>query len=446
MRLTIKQTQALDYLEDSTTRELLFGGGAGGGKSALGCYWLLKMCLKYPGTRWLMGRSEMKTLKETTLNTFFEICGKQGLKGEVHYRYREHKSTIFFHNGSEILLKDLFQYPSDPNFDSLGSLEISGAFIDECNQVVKKAWNIVKSRIRYKIDQYGIVPKMLGTCNPAKNFVFYDFYKPWKQNELPQGRCFIQSLVADNPNLSDFYRQNLLTLDKASRERLLFGNWEYDDDPALLVSYDKILETFSNSFVPIGEKYITADIARYGKDKTVIGVWNGLRVEKIITIDHSGTNVVREQIQKLRHEYHIPLLNVVVDEDGVGGGVKDELGCRGFVNNASPIVTKKFEYNEEGDSVRNTENYRNLKSQCAFGLADWINRNQIYIQAESEQKEAIIEELGYLKKRAVDNDNKQEILRKDEIKELLGRSPDYFDMLLMRKYFDLVKSQGGFII
>lgn len=31
MKLTIKQTLALDYLEDSTSRELLFGGGAGGG-------------------------------------------------------------------------------------------------------------------------------------------------------------------------------------------------------------------------------------------------------------------------------------------------------------------------------------------------------------------------------------------------------------------------------
>ena len=42
MKLTKKQTKALDALEDKTTTELLFGGGAGGGKSALGCYWQIK--------------------------------------------------------------------------------------------------------------------------------------------------------------------------------------------------------------------------------------------------------------------------------------------------------------------------------------------------------------------------------------------------------------------
>ena len=36
MELSIKQTIALDHLEDNTTLELLFGGGAGGGKTALG--------------------------------------------------------------------------------------------------------------------------------------------------------------------------------------------------------------------------------------------------------------------------------------------------------------------------------------------------------------------------------------------------------------------------
>lgn len=56
MELTIKQTEALDYLEDDCTLEVLFGGGAGGGKSVLGCYWLWKCALKYPGSRYLMAR------------------------------------------------------------------------------------------------------------------------------------------------------------------------------------------------------------------------------------------------------------------------------------------------------------------------------------------------------------------------------------------------------
>ena len=70
---TPKQSKAFEYLMDNTTTELLFGGGAGGGKSYLGCAWIIHSCLKYKGIRCLIGRSKLDSLKKTTLNTFFEI-------------------------------------------------------------------------------------------------------------------------------------------------------------------------------------------------------------------------------------------------------------------------------------------------------------------------------------------------------------------------------------
>jgi phage terminase large subunit len=151
LKLLIKQQHAQYYLNDNTTNEVLYGGAAGGGKSAFGCLWLISMCQKYPNTRLLMGRSKLKSLKETTLNTFFELSSRLYIGNQ--YNYNAQSNIITFDNGSEIVLKDLFLYPSDPNYDSLGSLEITGAFIDECNQVVYKAWQIVKSRIRYKLNE-----------------------------------------------------------------------------------------------------------------------------------------------------------------------------------------------------------------------------------------------------------------------------------------------------
>lgn len=148
MKLNIKQTEALDFLEDDKTEEVLFGGAAGPGKSSLGCYWQIKRRLKYPGTRGFIGRAKFNTLLETTLKTFFEIAEKQGLKRGNHFDLtgswdKENKNCIIFKNGSLIFLRDLFQYPSDPEFDELGSLEITDAFIDECSQVVRKAKGIL---------------------------------------------------------------------------------------------------------------------------------------------------------------------------------------------------------------------------------------------------------------------------------------------------------------
>jgi phage terminase large subunit len=434
MKLTLKQTKALDILEDTQTTELLYGGGAGGGKSALGCYWLLKNCLKYPGTRWVMGRSKLKSLKETTLNTFFEICKLQGINTDL-YRYNQQDNIIHFANGSQVILKDLFLYPSDPNFDSLGSLEITGAFVDECNQIVQKAWQILKSRIRYKLDEYNLIPKMLGSCNPAKSWVYTYFYKPFKDGILEPFKSFIQSLLSDNPYVSKHYEQNLLTLDKASKERLLLGNWEYDDDPAALCEYDRITDLFSNDFSALhGPKYITADIARFGSDKVVVGLWHGFRV-KIKTFSKQSITDSYEYIKRLQKENGVPLSHIIVDEDGVGGGLVDMLKCKGFVNNSRALPNPL----EKDYSKRNTpENYENLQAQCAFRMAERINQNGLYIEnATPQQQQEICEELEALKQKNMDSDGRKGIVGKDDVKKLIGRSPDYRDMLLMREYFEL---------
>jgi hypothetical protein len=325
------------------------------------------------------------------------------------------------------LLKDLYSYPADPNFDSLGSLEITGAFIDECNQISYKAWQIVQSRIRYKLNEYKLMPKMLGTCNPSKNWVYSEFYNPFIKKELSNHRRFIQALPTDNPFLPKTYLESLLKLDQASKERLYFGNWQYDNDPAKLIEFDKIQNCFTNDFVESGEKYISADVARFGSDKMVIMVWDGFRVEEIFSMDKSSITDIAEKIKTLSRKYKIPLSNIIADEDGVGGGLVDILKCNGFVNNARPLE-------EDGNTVQ----YQNLKTQCYYKLASLIQTDQIYINCDDmDVKNTIIEELEQVKRDKIDHDGKLKILPKEKVKELIGRSPDYSDALMMRMYFEI---------
>jgi hypothetical protein len=384
------------------------------------------MRLKYPNTRGLIGRAVLKTLKETTLVSFFQIAKMQGLEANKHFKFNAQSSTIEFLNGSTILLKDLYSYPSDPNFDELGSLEITDAFIDEANQVDDKARNIIKSRIRFQLDQNDLVPKILYTCNPAKNWTYSEFYKPQQENTISKNKRFITSLIDDNPFISKHYKENLLTLDSVSKERLLFGNWEYLDDPAQLIDYDKILDSFSNTFVAIGDSYITCDVARFGNDSTVIGIWSGFRV-RFYQFNGKSVVEVAELIKNFATEHKVPTSNIVCDEDGVGGGVVDILRCKGFVNNSSPLVNPV---------TRQKENFDNLKSQCYFKLADMINKAELYIQADGKQKQTIIQELEQVKQKSVDNDMKKGVIPKDKVKAAIGRSPDFSDCLAMRMFFE----------
>ena len=421
LSLTNKQNEAAYYLKDNITTEVLYGGGAGGGKSALGVLWLMDMCTNYPDTRWLMGRSKLKSLKETTLNTFFELSTKLGLS--KLWEYKAQSGVILCHNGSEILLKDLFYYPSDPNFDDLGSLEISGAFIDEVNQINIKARNIVKSRIRYRLDEYGLMPKMLMTCNPSKNWVYKDYYKPYKDKQLPKHRMFIPSLLEDNPHISKHYKDNLENIDEVSKQRLLYGNWEYDDNPAKMINYENILALWSNQ-AEKGQKYITCDVARMGNDKSVIMLWDGLVVEEVKIIDKSDLQFLGNAIKEIKHRWNVANSNIIVDEDGVGGGVVDFLHVKGFVNNKAAL---------------NKENYQNLKTQCYYVLAKMINKKEIQVKPIKIQ-ETLIAELEQVKTYKMDSDGKLMIMPKDKVKEALGRSPDMSDAMMMRMYYEIGNS------
>ena len=121
----------------------------------------------------------------------------------------------------------------------------------------------------------------------------------------------------------------------------------------------------------------------------------------------------------------VPMSQVIVDEDGVGGGVVDQLGCKGFVNNSSPLYG---------------ENFENLKTQCSYKLAEIVKASLLYVGiSDTEIIAKLIEELEQVKQRDMDKDGKKKIVSKDKIKELLGRSPDVCDMVMMRMYFEIKK-------
>lgn len=428
---TYTQEQAIEYLFDNTTTEVLFGGAAGGGKSWVGCSWLVLMCLKYPKTRYLMGRSKLDSLKKTTLNTFFEVCDHWNIKANKHFNFNASSNVITFYNKSEIILKDLFLYPSDRNFDNLGSLEITGAFIDEANQITEKAKNVVSSRMRYKLDEFNLIPKMLMTCNPAKNWVYTQYYRPSKEGNQKPYRKFIQSLVDDNEYISKYYKTQLQTLDELSKQRLLFGNWEYDATKDNLIEYDAILNMFEQKGVE-GEKYISCDIARFGSDKTVIMYWQGLHLKKIRTLLKSAINDVVSEIRDIQQTNQVKLTNIIIDEDGVGGGAKDYLRCKGFVNNARPLKN---------------ENYQNLKTQCYYKLADLINKGQVGIDCNDITiKNQIIEECEQVRMKDADKDGKLKIIPKETVKNIIGRSPDFADALAMRMFYEIDSSFGKYFV
>jgi hypothetical protein len=416
-----RQSEALKFLSvDSDVETILYGGAAGGGKTMLGCMWQILRRLKYPGTRSLIGRAKLDTLKKTTMATFFQVAHEIGLKAGEDFIYNQQSHIIKFSNGSEIILADLFLYPSDPMMTDLGGLEITDAFIDEATEITEKAYSIVSSRIRYKLNEFGLKPKILLTCNPSKGWIYNQFYLPYKNQNLPEHLAFVQALPGDNLYLPESYVTSLTRLPEADRKRLLEGDWEFDNSSDRLYMYDELVRCFREP-MNVGEGYITADIARLGKDRTVLCVWKGLSCIDIVVLKQKRQDEVKAEIQRLMNEHSVRLSNVLADADGVGGGLVDSLRCREFMNGSK--------------AVRGTQ-YMNLKADCYFRLGELIDKNEITFPIRYQ--EDIIKELELVRRVDPDKEGKLRVTSKDTISQRTGGiSPDIADAIMMRAYFEL---------
>jgi len=258
INLSAEQTQAVDYLEDRTTNLVLYGGSAGSGKSFLIALWQIMNRLQMPGTRGYIAReSGLKDIKNSILVTFFDVCKVLNISDRI--KYNDQKAWIDFSNGSRIVLLDAFYYPSDPNFDRLGSTEYTDGAIEEGITIHKKAQQVLLSRTRYKHTEFchsckgaviieldpiegtpidtlcnscgtltkGLVAKQLITCNPGEGFLRDEVVIPSLEGRLKQQYKFVQSFIESNPNKAfvETYKSTLQLMDDYDRSRLLHGDW-----------------------------------------------------------------------------------------------------------------------------------------------------------------------------------------------------------------------------
>ena len=433
-----KQALALEYLQDDVTRELGYWGWAGWGKSYVWVVRLFMMAQKYPGTRWFIGRKELSNLVKTTLNTYYKFWQDYNIPMHLMWRLDKKYNIIKFLNGSEILLLDCATQPADPLFTRFGSLELTGWFIDESNEIDEQAITILKTRIsRQKNKEYWLIPKLLETFNPDQGHVKRRYRTPYKNWTLPKIRQFIPALATDNKYIDPEYIIQLENSDEITRQRLLFGNFEWSTDEGKMFRYDEITDLFTTN---IDEKlsvmFLTCDVARLGNDKTVIWIWRGYECIKIISYQRNTIDEIITRIKDLEDEYCISRNHICIDSDWVWWWVADGLrGCVNFVNNQSP---HKFHEEKKWYVVKN---FWNLKAQCYFKLKEMLERRKLRVYADWEIRDQLSQELENIFIKDFDKDGKLRIEWKDDLRKRLWRSSDFSDMLMFRMIWVVKKDE-----
>lgn len=247
----------------------------------------------------------------------------------------------------------------------------------------------------------------------------------------------------DNPNLA---REEL----EKAREEMDGETYkqeimaEYVDNAGALFKYTALVDMFSNTITKDNEKYLIVDIADDGSDKTVFAFWQGLELYRIERFERLNTEGIVAQIREYQSSDRIPMSQTLVDAIGVGAGVASNSLLDGIVGYKSSFAAIRTD--EDPTRLPNvhyrqnaplTTEYANLRSQCVFTLARLVNDHEVAASvSDIRMREAIIEELA-LYQDASKGDGKRMPTQKEDIKALLGRSPDLSDTLIMRMFFEV---------
>lgn len=226
---------------------------------------------------------------------------------------------------------------------------------------------------------------------------------------------------------ADTYRQEIMA--------------EYIDNAGALFHYDSLVDVFSNTITKTGGKYLIVDIADDGSDKTVFSFWDGLEEYRRDEYERLNTESIVAKIREFAAQERIPYSHIAVDAIGVGAGVASSSmldGIIGYKSSYSAIKTDmdivKLPNVSYTKSAPLVSDYKNLRSQCVFTLADHVNNHKIASKLTGKNKELIVEELSTYQDASL-GDGKRMATQKEDVKEILGRSPDNSDTWIMRMYF-----------
>jgi hypothetical protein len=335
---------------------------------------------------------------------------RNNIRASGLYKINESNLTILCPNGVYIWFK------SADNPDTLFGEDVYALVFDEAPRAKVEAWYALRSTITATKGKAKLIGNFGGVSNwmhvlkeKALTDPEYSYHKITAWDAVDAGildRAEVEQAQKDLP--IKIFKQLYLA--------------EQDESENQLCSFEKISDLWTNSFVVRGERYISADIAMLGSDKFVMFVWEGLRIIDCIVIEKCDGAAVEKIIKTIAEKYKVGRSNIVYDADGLGGYLSGYLsGAVAFHNGGKPI---------------SDANYKNLKTQCGYKLAQKINTNEIFIDCDIS-KEVIVRELECLQSDMLDSDGKICLLSKKKIKELIKNSPDYLDALTMRMVFEI---------
>lgn len=243
------------------------------------------------------------------------------------------------------------------------------------------------------------------------------------------------ALMASDPN----YLANLLGQSESQRSRDLDGNWNYKALAKEILTR-RMMDSFYTNSYQFGDrqKYCSCDAALDGGDNLTMWLWEGYHVKDLFVSKLDSKRTVMAVKAKLA-QWGVPEQHFTYDLNGIGQLFK------GFFPNAVPFNNREAPPEEFKDI------YANVKSMAADLFVQHIRERELSIDYDLLKTAQYGKGYSGMPLRNVLDkerlaiawdDNKTEyhgavLIRKPDMKKLVGHSPDFIEGLFMRMIFDI---------
>jgi phage terminase large subunit len=195
-----------------------FGGARGPGKShAMLAQAAMDDCQRFPGLKVLYLRKVGKAAKEAIRDQ------RSSVLGQTAHTYIESQATIFFPNGSRILLGN---FKDEKDIDKYLGLEYDLIIIEEATTLTKSKIEMILTCLR--TSKPGWRCRAYFTTNPGN--VGHAWFKEWfilpYRAKREKETRFIPATVYDNQFVDKEYRKTLEKLQGWQRRAWLGGDWD----------------------------------------------------------------------------------------------------------------------------------------------------------------------------------------------------------------------------
>lgn len=327
-------------------------------------------------------------------------------------RYNEQELSVTLPNGSKI-----FVCGAD-NPDALRGTYADGVILDEYAQIKPDVFNEI---IRPMLTSRNGWVLFFGT--PKGQNAFFEIYQHAVEEHAkdPDGDWWAGMYRADETGViapeelakikaetpENKYRQEYLCDFAAAAEDALFTQ--------------EVLDKAAKNDLPYtgGERIAALDIARYGADSCVLKVWEyagPLKWKEVVTEEWNGQDLMytvgRVAEAGRTHKFN----RLIVDGDGVGGGVIDRL--------KEVAKFKVYEF-RGGAAATDTGRYINKRAECYDALRELMDKGYLQISDRATLTELAAVTYSF------NSSGQMKLFSKDEMKKKGGKSPDHADAAMM---------------